>query len=233
MSKANKQVSDAIAGSNRVYTSRVARRIGSSRSFAARVRSLSSYHHNNIADSSNNTNMTHNSIYTTSITPKVGQGDSNAARNGDAIQLISLRVKGYISSDSNAGAFGYRILVGYHTKQFNVLASTSGLSATDIFLPSSGASWQPGAIINPKAFTCLYDSSVDINSAIASTVDLAQLDFKVPLSGKFEYISDGSVYGKTRNLYMIVIGGKHGGTAGVTSAGFFSLNTDLIFQDSP
>lgn len=222
----------ARSGGPNVVTTRVRRPMrGSRRSFAARVRSVAPYKHNTINDSTNTSGMLSNNIYTNSLTTKIIQGDTNAQRTGDAVQLVALKIKGVINTPTTAGAYGYRVLVGYSTKQFNVSGSTSGLTATDIFLPSSGTLWQPGAIVNPKAFTVLHDSVIDINSLVTATADLAQVDIKVPVTGKFDYISDGSVYGKTRNLYMIVIAAVVGGSSGITACGTYALNTDLIFQD--
>lgn len=221
------------SGGPNVTTTQVRKRVKSKRkSFAARVRALEAYKHNTINDSVNAAaGITANTIYTNSITTKVTQGDTNADRTGDAIQLVALKIKGVINSATTAGAYGYRILVGWSTKQFNVSGSAAGLGLTDIFLPSTGANWTPSAIVNPKAFTVLHDSMVDINSQITATADLAQVDIKVPLSGKFEYVSSGSVYGKTRNLYLIVIPAVIGGTSGTTQCGSYAFNTDLIFQD--
>lgn len=220
------------SGGNAVNVSYVRKpRRGSKRTFAAKVRSLESYKHYPINDNVNTANLVANTVYTTSVTTKVVQGDANYQRTGDAIQLVALKIKGVISSATAAGAYGYRVIVGYSTKQYNLSGSAAGLGMTDIFIPGTGTNWSPSAIINPKAFTCLHDSMIDINSQVTATSDLAQVDIKVPLSGKFDYITDGSVYGKTRNLYIIVIAAVIGGVTGTTSCGSYAFNSDLIFQD--
>jgi len=142
-----------------------------------------------------------------------------------------LKIKGNIQSASTAGGYAYRIIVGYSTAQKNVTASSLGLVNTDIFLAGTGTNFIGGAIINPKAFTVLHDSVVDINSPVAATADIAQIDIKVPLSGKFDYIGENGVYGKVRNLYIVVIGAVIGGTTGTTACGSYFLNSDLVFQD--
>jgi len=201
-------------------------------SFAKKVRSLAPYKHNTINDSANTATMTHNTIYTTNITAKVTQGVTNADRIGDFIHPVALKVRGLIVTTAVTGAFAYRILVGYSGEEYNVTASNAGLTATELFLPSTGAFVAGQAIVNHKAFTVLYDETVDINSLVATAADRKTVQLKVSLSGKFPYQASTSSMGKTRNLYFVIIGHVVGGVAGTTSTGTGSFNSDLIFQDS-
>ena len=204
----------------------------SRKTFAKRVRSLAPYKHNTLNDTTNQTAMTHGTIYTTNLTSKVGQGTTNTDRIGDFIHPVSLKCRGVINTPATTGAFEYRILVGYSGEEYNVSASNAGLITSEIFLPSTGAGFTTNAIVNPKAFTCLYDEVVDINSLVATASDLKSVAFTVPLAGKFPYQSTGSVFGKVKNLYMVVIGNVIGGVVGTTATGTYLFNTDLVFQDS-
>jgi len=221
-----------VAGTNSAMVNRRSVRKGRTNTFAKKVRNLAPYKHNTINDSTNTTTMTHNTIYTTSITAKVGQGLTNTDRIGDFIHPVSLKVKGLIVAPTTAGAYYYRILVGYSGEEYNVSASNAGLTATEIFLPSQGGFVQGAANVNPKAFTCLYDEMVDVNSVITATSDLKSVSFTVPLSGKFSYQASASAFGKTRNLYFVIIGHVVGGVNGTTACGVGSFNSDLVFQDS-
>ena len=214
-----------------VYSTAYKRRklVGSRNSFAKRVRNLAPYKHNTINDSANTTTMTHNTIYTTNITAKVAQGLTNTDRIGDFIHLSAMKVRGLIVTPAVTGAFAYRIIVGYSGEEYNVTASNAGLVASEIFLPSTGAFVVGQAIINPKAFTCLYDEIVDINSLTATAQDLKSVQFKVNLNARFPYQASTSTMGKTRNLYFVIIGHVVGGVAGTTSTGTGSFNSDLIF----
>lgn len=178
-----------------------------------------------------NATMTAGTIYTCSPTVVVTQGDLNSNRDGDAIILCSLKIKMNFFSDAVAGAYTYRILVGYSGEEYNASTFTSAaLTSTELFLPNTAAFATHG-IINPKAFTVLHDETVDINSQIAATVDLATLAFTVNLANfHFLYQSSQSIYGKTKNLYIVILGNVAGGTPGTTATGSAILSYDLVFK---
>jgi len=217
---------------NTMTVRRRALRRGSSNSFANRVRSLAPYKHNAIPDASNTAVMTHNTIYTTSITAKVAQGDTNADRDGDAIILTAFKWSGVYNSPTTAGAYICRVLIGYSGEEYNVTGSNAGLIAAELFLPGTGGSFFARAIVNPKAFTVLSDTFYDVNSLITTTSDVKTVEGKIQLSGKFPYQQSTSAFGKFKNLYMVVISGVVGGVSGTTASGSFFINTDLIFQNS-
>jgi len=202
------------------------------RSFADRVRRLAPYKHNTLADSTVTNAMTHNTIYTTNLTAKITQGDTNQDRNGDSLVLAAVKVSGIIHTPTTSGAYNYRVLLLYSGEEYNVTASAAGLANTEIFLPNGGGSFMTRAIINPKTCTVLHDQMYDVNSLVTATSDNITCNFKVNLKGKFPYQSSGSVFGKNRNIYLVVISAVVGGTSGVTASGTYFLNTDVIFQDS-
>lgn len=72
---------------------------------------------------------------------------------------------------------------------------------------------------------------IDINSLVATASDLKTIAFTVPLSGKFSYQASAAVFGKMKNLYIVVIAHVVGGVNGTTACGSMVLNTDLVFQD--
>lgn len=216
-------------GSTRtIVRRRKPRRFGTSNSFARRVRSLAPYKHNTLTDQA--VAMTHATIYTRSLTSKIAQGDTNADRDGDAVHLTSLKVKGAISAAAATGAYMYRILIGFSGEEYNVTDTNAGLTFAEIFLPNNGMSFGVNSNINPKAFTVLHDEIIDLNSLIAAAADVKTFAFNVAINQKFPYQATGSVYGKTKNLYMVVIGNVVGGTGGTTAVGSYYINTDLVFQ---
>lgn len=179
------------------------------------------------------TALTHNSIYTIGPTQLVTQGDTNQNRDGDQIQLCALKIHGTVFADAVANGYTFRVMVGYSGEEYNLSAGIwdpAGLVEAEIFLPGTGAGHRTAAIVNPKAFTCLYDEVFDINSLLAGVVDVHSLSITVPLSGKFNYQSSASQYGKLRNLYCIVIPSVNGGTLGLTSCGAIQTSMDLIFK---
>jgi len=178
-------------------------------------------------------NLLHNSIYTICPTQAVVQGDTNAQRDGDQIQLCALKLKGAFYTDSVAAGYTYRILVGYSGEEYptGVAFSAAGLVEAEIFLPLTGNGHRTNAVVNPKAFTVLYDQTIDVNSLLDGVADVHSYEVSVPLGDqKFYYQSTASVYGKTRNLYVVVIACRGGGTLGTTDSGDIQMAVDLIFK---
>lgn len=176
--------------------------------------------------------MTHNTIYTFIPTQGILQGDGNANRDGDAIDIVSLKLKGIAQSHSTAGAYSYRILVGWTGEEYLGLGGGfgSGLGATELFLPSTSVNWTINGVINPKAFTCVYDQTIDIGSQITGVNDLTSFQISVPFNTRFLYQDAGSTQGKTRNLCVVIIGAVAGGVSGTTNAGSIYMGSDLIFK---
>jgi len=201
-------------------------------SFAQKVRSLAPYKHTYLNDDVYLQTVTHNSINCMAITPKVTVGTGNDQRIGDSIVPVSLKISGEVHTDATAGAYMFRVIVFWSGEEFNPTGLTTGVfTAPELFLTNSGTFYLPNAIVNPKAITVLHDELIDINSQISATNDVRRLKFSVPLgSKKFPYQAGGSVYGKTRNLYLMVTGARIGAVAG-NAVGGCTINADMVFQD--
>lgn len=178
--------------------------------------------------------MTQDTLNCVNITGGVIQGDADNQRDGDTITLCGLNVNGFYNTSSAAGAYSFRVLVGYSGEEYTYgLNFTAGgaLTATEMFLPQTTTAWIQNGIVNPKAFTVLYDKKYECNSQIAGIADIANFSFRVPLNDtKFLYQSNASQFGKTRNLYMVVIGAVVTGVAGITNVGTVFCSYDLIFK---
>lgn len=176
---------------------------------------------------------THNSILSTCPSMGIVQGSSNSTREGDRVHMEALKIKGTIAAAPTAGAYSYRVIVGWSGEEFatGTLPDTPSvaLGGADIFLPNTYTTWYISGIINPKAFTVLYDKTFDINSNIASTSDVISFGDTIPLNTEFSYQSSNSVYGKTRNLYYIIVASVVGGAGG--NIGTTNTAYDLIFKD--
>lgn len=183
----------------------------------------------------NNAALLHNTMYTCIPTQGITQGTGNINRIGDEIYLCALKVLGQYLTSTTAGAYSLRILVGWTGEEYNTAGISSslvsGLGTTEVFLPGTVSAWTPNGLINPKAFTVLYDQTVDINSQITATSDLSSFEFTVPINQTFCYQSSGSVQGKTRNLAVVVCAGVAYGVTGTTSAGNCIWSCDLIYKD--
>lgn len=209
-----------------VYVGR--RRARRSNSFHARVlKDQPAKHYAN----SSLTSLTHDTITTVVPTTGITQGTSNTNRIGDYVDLCAIKLKGYFTSAVTSGVYSYRILVGYTGEEYNLpTVLGTGLTSAELFIPNTTANWAVNGIINPKAFTVLHDETIDINSVLTAVSDISSYSFTVPLNTKFEYQAAASIYGKTRNLAVVVIGSVGGGTVGSTSAGATVMSYDLIFK---
>lgn len=175
--------------------------------------------------------FTHSTLLTVNLTSMIIQGNSNQTRVGDSIQLLALKINGALFTAAAAGAYTYRIIIGYSGEEYNNTTLASGLGISEVYLPNTATNYSSLGIINPRAFTVLHDFKVDINSLIAATVDLASFSKTVSLNNaKFDYQSAGSNLGKVKNLYMLVMGDVAGGILGTTAAGTTIISVDTIFK---
>lgn len=222
----------ATGGSKTMVTTHKRRKTGRRMSLRELVKRTESAKHFSFE---NNGALTHNTIFTCVPTQGITQGTSNIGRIGDSVYLCALKISGNMQAHTTAGAYSYRILVGWSGEEVTTVGASSslvsGLGGTEIFLPGTFTSWTPNGIVNPKAFTVLYDQTVDINSLVTATSDLSSFAFTVPLNQNFNYQASGSIQGKSRNLCVIVIGSVAFGVTGVTNAGTCVWTADLVFKE--
>jgi len=177
--------------------------------------------------------MTHNTVYGFNLTALVLQGTSDFTRVGDMITLRELVMNYHFAAPTTTGAFSYRVLVlwsGEENAQVNL--SAASLTSAEVFQPTTATNTTYAAIPNPKAVTVLADHIVDINSNLGSTEEGYTGRIKVNLKNlKFAYQSNGSTFGKLKNLYCVVVGFTRGGTAGSTSVGNCFINYDMRYAD--
>lgn len=210
---------------------RTARRSVARPSFASRVRAIGAYKHTVIPDSSITGALLFNNTYSSPLTTAIAQGTTNSTRIGDEVHLASLKLRGTFSTPATSGAYGYRVIVGFSTTQNNTFNNTAGVTVAQMFLPGSYNTLTMDGVIDPKAFTCLYDQTINCPSVVPLTSDAAFIEASIPLNQKFPYVSSGSVYGKLKNLYIVVIPYVANGTVFVTPCGSYAISADLCFQD--
>jgi len=174
--------------------------------------------------------MNQSELYVANVTAGPVQGTANNQRIGDAIQLEALKISGSWYSGVASTAYSFRVLVGYSGEEYNgTTLATGKLTPAEIFF--TGATSQVNSIVNPKAFTVLYDEKFDINSQIDAAQTVHTFDQTVMLKRKFVYQgTGGSVYGKDKNLYIICVGFGAGITVG-NPIGQILMDYDLIFKD--
>jgi len=187
--------------------------------------------HSTVSDATAGFATTHNTVYQSSPTQNITQGDGNINRDGDEIYLESIKLRIACLSQAATGAYSFRILVGYSGEETSCPTTfVSVLGTSSFFLPTTGGVYGHNAIVNPKAFTVLDDRTVTLNSIIAATNEIQNEIYTVPLKQKFQYRASASVYGKTKNLYIVVVTTVNGGTTGTTATGAVYVNSDLIFK---
>lgn len=229
-----KRTYSTLAPSNSYTTiSKRKRRTGTRTSFRAKVQAMAPAKHYSTAD--NQTALvgaTHNTIYTCNLTAGIAVGTTDNQRVGDSVRLCALKLNGLLSSNGAITAScQFRVIIGWSGEEYNLPATLgNGLTSGELFEGSTGAAWKNTGIINPKAFTVLDDRVYTLNNSISLVADIQEFAYTVPVPTDFHYQSIGSVFGKTRNLYMVVIGCTLNGVPGVTSAGSIACSTDLIYK---
>lgn len=226
--RSNQRSSVRTMGTQNMVTTKRKKRT-SRRSFAAKLMNAQPAKHQS---GQTIATLLHDQIWSFNATAAITQGDTNANRSGDYVHLAAIKIKGFFNAAATAGAYSYRIMVGYTGEEYaNTSLSSTALTDTELFIPNTTANFRGAGLVNPKAFTCLYDETIDINSEIAATLSLKSYAFTVQLDKRFPYQASGSVFGKTQNLMVVVIGGVAGGSLGITAAGGTTLSYDLIFKD--
>lgn len=216
---------------SRTTLTKTKRKRGGYRSnFKNKVLSLQSAKHDTGEQS---VTMTHNTLSTLNLTSRIVQGTTNASRDGDAIVLCGLKLKGYYLSDIASNAYGFRILIGYSGEEYSNATFAAGLGLSEIFLPSTGSTSTTIGQINPKTFTIIHDELITANSQIAAIRERVDYDFYVDLkNSKFPYQSAASALGKYKNLYCVIVSEAYGGATGTTASGVTVLSWDHVFKNA-
>ena len=123
---------------NRSYTRTITKKSRSSKTIGGAVKKtilgMSSAYHSTVSDQTNGTGTVHNNIYSANLTAAIGQGTLNSTRQGDSIFLESLKIKGYMLSAATAGAYQFRLLIGWSGEEYNPSGLlTSGLTGVQLF----------------------------------------------------------------------------------------------------
>lgn len=150
--------------------------------------------------------MSRGSFYSRNLTALIVQGSADGQRIGDFINLKSLQINGVAIAGSAAQFYVFRILVLYSGEEYNpATMTTGGLGYNEVMVPNAIADTGALATTNPKACTVLVDRMYEVNSLITDKIDAIPIQINVNLKGvKFPYQASGSVYGKAKNLYVVV-----------------------------
>lgn len=169
-------------------------------------------------------------ILTKNITAQVTQGVTGSTREGDSIHLEALKFEGLFQTATESNGYKFRLLIGYSGEEYPNTTFTPGLLSTgELFLPGTSTTVVNG-IVNPKAFTVLYDQVIDLNSQIEGDRTIQSVRDTIKLNKKFPYQSAGSIYGKSQNLYAVIISYACD-TAADVPVGSILFAYDLIFKD--
>lgn len=218
---------------SRTYT-KTKRRARQSTSFSMKkyIRSVQPAKHCPFSDI-NITGGVHNAVYSFGPTQTIVRGTANDQRIGDAAHLLSLKINGFaISNPLINKATELRIMTLWSGEEYSCATffTNSGLTAAEIMLTSSTPGWAPNGLVNPKAVTVLDDRVIQLNNSISAVADLESFNYTVPLNCDFDWQAAGSVFGKTRNLYVVVMGAVVDGITGTTVWGLMNISADLVFK---
>lgn len=184
-------------------------------------------------------NTVHNIGYGSVPTQGIVQGDGNTQRDGDRITIMALKFNITSHSDTAAAGYTYRVIVGWTGEEYTAAGIANGFIATnvvgapqitDVFLPNTATVSQTNGIVNPKAFTVLYDRLYDVNSQVTGAKDAASFGDTVQIDQDYSYQASGSIQGKTKNLVIFVLATVNNGVNGTTVTGDTAIAVDLIFK---
>lgn len=177
--------------------------------------------------------MTRGDFYTRNLTAQVIQGTADGQRVGDTINLNSLHLNGFIAAGTTAQHYQVRIIVFYGGEEYNPASmTTAGYAFSELMIPNAIALTGAMGIINSKAISVLYDRTYEINSLISGVSDAIPVVASLNLKGvKFNFQATGSVYGKTKNLYIVCASYAPTDT-GAADRASLTLNVALKYSDS-
>lgn len=177
-----------------------------------------------------NVTITNAVIFTNNVTAQVTQGTSGSTREGDSIYLEAIKIHGHFQSATESNAYKFRLLIGYSGEEYPVVNFTAGnLTQDELFLPGTTGTMVNG-IVNPKAFTVLYDQTIDLNSQIEGDRTIKSFADTISLKKQFPYQAQASIYGKTQNLYAVIVAYAPD-LAVAVPIGSVLMAYDLIFKD--
>lgn len=141
------------------------------------------------------------------------------------------------------GVYYLRFLVLWSGEETNPTVNVlqnSGLAENQVFTTGTAPNTIANAVTNPKSCTILADRTYMVNSQIDTRVDGLPFSLDVNLKGvKFNYQSAGSVYGKSKSLYIVVVPSAYDGSVNTDAklntagaAGNIVYNYQLLYLDS-
>lgn len=205
-------------------------RVGRRNTIVTQVRDMETAQHLLGVDGTISQNMLHNDAYVHCPTSLIALGTSNNGRTGDQVYLNAFKFRiNYSDNVANANGILLRVWIGYANTQ-TTAANFAAYTLTDTMF-AVGTFYSTGSIVDPKRFTCLYDTTSEVNNTVAATNSVVSIADTVQLNKSFPYES-GTIYGKDRNLLIICTATTIGGASGVTALGTILLSYDLIFKNS-
>lgn len=175
--------------------------------------------------------LTKGAMYVWSPTQAVIRGTNDDQRVGDTIYLAGLKFNGLFNTNNTASAYQYRFIIGFTGEEFAASTLATGvISSNQVFQSNTSSPIITNGLVNPKAFTVVYDEKIIVNSVLSGVADAQPLVGTITFNDKkFLYQSDGSTYGKLTNLVVIVMGDDVMGSA-AANAGGCSMSFDFIFR---
>jgi len=175
---------------------------------------------------------THNTIYTFNPLAQITQGDGEASRNGAAIGLKTMSMRGVMSNDASTNTNNtknLRVLLLASSVQSDPGATLgSGLGATDIFYNTTfPALYTP----NMRLVKVLCDQVVELQPTIGTAIVSKYFEANCAIDQTFEFRTDASKYGTSANLYWVVLPYQDAGVSGTTQMGSLTCEFVTVFTD--
>lgn len=178
--------------------------------------------------------MARDVIYSYNVTAQIVQGTADGNRVGDKVQLKSVELRGNYYTDVAAAFYRFRVITFWSGEEYNpsvTAYSAAGVSSGEIFVQPCNSNFD--GVINTKAVTLVSDRVYDINSLITAYNDGVTVTGAFNVKQNFPFQAAGSMFGKTKNLYIAVIASWVSANAGPpATSGAFGSSIVAKFMDS-
>lgn len=215
-------------GNSSTVNRRVKRKRYAPNSLSERIRKEMPAKHFQTVDSTLTQNTLHNVTYVHSPTMNIAKGTSDNQRVGDKIHLEAIKFKMLFHDETlNVNATFVKLIIGYiDTDTF----TSTGFQTGGDYSYGNGVAFSTNNITNPKKFTEIANYTIKMPHLVDGSKSGEVIEETLMLKKDFVYETN-QVYGKDRNLVLIVTTSVVGGTPATTSTGNVFLTYDLIYKD--
>lgn len=204
------------------------KRLRSSVSLRSIVRNLEVLQHQ---IGSLNTALVQSTWYGMSPSYQIAQGSTDATRIGGEVFLEYLDLRLHLAAvTGNNEVTDFKVVVVKSpVVVVNANFGIASIAAGDYVYDTTAAVWAPGAIMDRKECTVLFEDIISVQPSIASTYAGTHLTKRVAIKSKMQFRT-GLNSGRTYNLIVLVVAQNRG--SGAVTIAEAQGSYDLAFRNA-